>query len=112
MAQHFNQAPLMGLLANALILPMVGAMTVAGLLLGVLALSAPPLAGLLAPVVGVCATLVLGAARLFAQLPLASLAVPSPGWPALALYGLLFAAIVAWARRRVRADDRREIRPW
>ncbi|MDX2166367.1 MAG: DNA internalization-related competence protein ComEC/Rec2 [Deltaproteobacteria bacterium] len=105
-AWHFNQMSLIAPLANPLVLPLLGGLTIGAGLLGTLAVAIAPPA--VAPLFAVVDLAVRAADRLTAWLaawPLASVRVVTPSLLELALlYGLLGACLLrdsAWRRRTV-----------
>ncbi len=107
MAQLFGQVALTGIAANLLIAPLICGLTIVGLLTGALSLTFRPIALLVAPLAGLGATLVLGIARVCAELPWASLPTPAPGWPLVAAYGAVFWWLLLRARARLAGGPRR-----
>jgi len=102
-AQHFNQVSVVGIAANALILLVIPPLYIGGMLLWALTYASAWLTTALAWPIDVLLTYVLGVAQTLGASPLAVLNVPSPGWPAVALYYAIF----AWAIRQVRLKSAR-----
>ncbi|HVO91739.1 MAG TPA: DNA internalization-related competence protein ComEC/Rec2 [Terriglobales bacterium] len=90
-AHYFGHLSLAGFIANPLIVPLVGFIVVPlGLSIGFLAVVAPELASWLIWLAEKLASLTASAVDLFARLPLANFAVPSPDpFEVAALYALL-----------------------
>lgn len=101
-ARYFNLASPSGLPANLLIVPALFPILGLGFLFWLAsAMHLPLLPDLLAWMLHPFLAFVIGAARMCSEMPLASVPVPSPGWPAVAVcYGLIGWA--GWAARRVR----------
>lgn len=90
-AHYFGHLSLAGFIANPLIVPLVGFVVVPlGLTIGFLAVIAPGMASWLVSIAERLASLTAWSVELFARLPLANVAVPSPNALEVAgLYGLL-----------------------
>ena len=102
-AQHFGYLSLAGFIANPLLVPLVGFFIVpAGLLMGLLCLLFPAAAVLPAQVLETAVSGFLWAVDLLAALPMASVPLPKPGWPAVGLIYLLIVASAACAARLLR----------
>jgi competence protein ComEC len=100
-AQHFNQVSVVGVLANALIVPPLLPLMAAGFAAWLGALVWPFAAQVVATVIlGPMLACLIGAARTFALMPGAVLYVPSPGWTLIALYYAVFGAVMWRLRRR------------
>lgn len=104
-AFHFNQVSLMALLANAVVVPLLGTAAVAlGLVAAVVYLFLPALATLFVWLAGIAVYLGVEAVRFFAALPYAMVRVVTPTEVELVLvYGALLAAVCLRGRRRVAA---------
>lgn len=99
-AHHFGYLSLAGLVANPLLVPLVGFFIVpAGLLMGFLCLFLPAESGLLARVVEPSAALFLWAVEFLSGLPMAALSLPRPDWTMVGLIYLLILASAACAHR-------------
>lgn len=101
-AWHFNQISLIALVANPLVVPLLGVCVGVGLLATATVPIAPSLAGGLFVLAGIGADLVDLVVRACAALPGASVQVVTPSWVELvAIYGALAALLMpAGARRR------------
>ena len=103
-AQHFHQVSLLGILANALILPVIPALFCGGFVLWAVALASRLLSAIIAWPLGVLLAYVIGVARTFGSTPWSVLNVESPGWGMIAVYYAAFANIIwrlrLWQSRR------------
>jgi competence protein ComEC len=94
---QFGQVPLLGIIANALVEPVVGALLGLALVTALLAPVAPPLAAALAWLNGWIAAYTAGCARLVAAVPFAQV---SGGGAAVVAVGALGCGAYAWWRWR------------
>ncbi len=92
-AVYFNQVPVLGVLANLLAVPLVGVAMAVGFAAWFGGLASAGIGALLAHgLVGPVSGAILGIVHLFAAMPLASLPVAAPGWPAVVLYYVVLLA--------------------
>ncbi|HET7467698.1 MAG TPA: ComEC/Rec2 family competence protein [Candidatus Dormibacteraeota bacterium] len=102
MASDFHVLSPVGPIANALVLPLLPAMVVAGLLLGPLSLVPPAAAASAIPVAGLLAYLE-QVAYLLARMPGAAVDIPRfPTWTGAAYYAAIGPGIAAWASHGTR----------
>ncbi|MFC1601523.1 DNA internalization-related competence protein ComEC/Rec2 [Candidatus Sumerlaeota bacterium] len=97
LANYFHRVPLLGMLANIVVIPLVFLAIVAGILLVAAAQLAPMLAPLFGAAAGFLCELIMWLARGAAAVPLASLEQPAWPWFVIALY---YAMVVAPASIR------------
>ncbi len=101
-AFYFNQVSVIALLANAVVVPLLGSIAVAlGLIASLLYWILPSLASLLVWSAGVFIDIGIMAVRLFAAIPFAAFTIVTPTKIELALlYAAMFAAVCLGGRRR------------
>ncbi len=97
-AQHYNQVSLIGIVANAVVVPCLFLLLCGGFALWAFSLVALPVARLLAVPLSLVLAYVVGAVHGCARLPFAAVNVASPGWPLIAAYYIVLAFTV-WRLR-------------
>ena len=97
-ALYFNAFTPYAVLANAIVVPMVGVIMAAGALFAVASMTVPAVAGLLGNLVWWALLLLIGTVQHVAALPLAHIDVPPPSHPFLISYWLVLAACAYYVR--------------
>jgi len=102
LARHFGEISLVGLVANAAVVPLSGVAVTTGLAAGVTGLAGPlggPIAAVFFTITSLLLRTLTGLGRFFASLPGASIVVGCPGVWVVALYYLALAWVVRGAGR-------------